>query len=82
MEQQHMSGQIWIDRWLSGGTPESRFNVPVRARTACPGFHWIGQTWEHCDECGRPWHEHEGMLRPKPGSGIFDNEWEVVPWGA
>lgn len=19
----------WIDRWLSGGTPESRFNVPV-----------------------------------------------------
>lgn len=20
---------VWVDRWLSGGTPESRINVPV-----------------------------------------------------
>jgi hypothetical protein len=20
---------VWVDRWLSGGTPESRHNVPV-----------------------------------------------------
>lgn len=26
----------------------------------CRGFHWIGQAWTSCDNCGRPVWEHEG----------------------
>lgn len=28
-EQQPERKVVWKDRWLSGGTPESRYNVPV-----------------------------------------------------
>lgn len=28
--------------------------------SACKGFQWIGQSWEHCNGCSRPAWEHEG----------------------
>ena len=28
------------------------------------GFRWIGQSWECCDECGRPAREHSGIDEP------------------
>ena len=31
----------WVDRWLSGGTPESRFNVPVWRTDDEPRGPWI-----------------------------------------
>ncbi len=48
--------------------------------TPCPnGFHWIGQSFAHCDQCGLPAWDHDGMAE-----GDRDSPWgaELVlrPW--
>lgn len=54
-----------------------------RDGTMCPGFAWIGQSWEHCDNCSQAAWDHDGMQHLKPDAGPFDcyaDEWETRPW--
>jgi hypothetical protein len=44
----------------------------------CRGFWWIGQAFEHCDNCGGDIREHDG-LHHTPG-GPFDTESVIVPF--
>lgn len=49
----------------------------------CRGFHWIGQSWASCDNCGRPVWEHEGMWKLRTGmptSFLGDDAWHVDPF--
>lgn len=42
-------------------------------KTPCPdGFHWIGQSFRHCDQCGLPAWEHAGWAELPKGGGPFD----------
>lgn len=47
-------------------------------REPCEGFHWIGQPFYCCDNCGRPAWEHVGMHRP--GGPFTDEAGHVEPW--
>lgn len=44
----------------------------------CRGFQWIGQSFEHCDRCGRDITLHEGMESSVKGSSIFSGDTEIV----
>ena len=67
-----MSDEAW-ERWL----------FPEPAKPECRGFHWIGQPFTSCDNCGRPWDAHEGYWGHKAGAGPFDADaQELVPWPA
>ena len=58
---------------LSFAAPPS--NLP------CPeGFHWIGQPFTTCDECGLPAWEHEGMADLPLNAGPFNADWVLRPW--
>jgi hypothetical protein len=49
----------------------------------CRGFRWIGQSWESCDACGRPWDEHDGLHTLREGAPPFggtDDDWYIRPW--
>lgn len=47
----------------------------------CRGFHWIGQTLESCDNCGRPARDHEGLMTLRRDAPPFsDGGWYVKPW--
>jgi len=47
----------------------------------CRGFRWVGQPWEHCDECGRPWHVHDGLMTLRRDATPFgDDGWYIKPW--
>jgi hypothetical protein len=51
--------------------------------TPCPdGFHWIGQTFEHCDRCSLPARDHDGMSTLDKDRSPFDkgNRWVLRPW--
>jgi hypothetical protein len=69
-----------LDVDVDGPSPPDEEPQPAESPLECRGFHWVGQSWEHCDQCGRPWQEHEGMVRPAPGAGPFSNETIIVPW--
>jgi hypothetical protein len=28
------------------------------------GFRWLGQSWQSCDQCGKPWDQHKGLDEP------------------
>lgn len=45
---------------------------------SCEGFHWIGQSFEFCDNCGRPAWEHRG--HHIPGSPFTDDGGTVREW--
>lgn len=61
--------------------------LPVEAkpeRKPCPeGFHYIGQSFASCDECGLPAWDHEGMaVLAKPMNSPFSEFKPVLrPWG-
>lgn len=38
----------------------------------CAGFHWVGQDFAHCDNCGRDLREHDGLNALRPGASAFD----------
>jgi hypothetical protein len=42
----------------------------------CKGFQWIGQEWDSCAGCGRPYWEHTHMENRARDSRPFDDEWE------
>lgn len=45
---------------------------------ACRGFWWLGQGFEHCDNCGRDIREHDGLHDPGP---LFSKGQErVIPF--
>jgi hypothetical protein len=46
---------------------EPRFDRPV-----CVGFRWLGQSFDHCDGCGRDIAEHLGLDWIRRGSAVFD----------
>lgn len=46
----------------------------------CRGFHWIGQSFSHCDNCGRDIVDHDGLDWIKPGGGPFRQESELIPF--
>jgi hypothetical protein len=55
--------------------PESVPHVP------CPeGFHWIGQSFESCDQCGLPADMHAGWAIPTSDSPMGDTQFELRPW--
>lgn len=45
----------------------------------CEWFHWIGQPFYSCDQCGRPAWEHRGRLAP-PESLFGDEPERGVEW--
>ena len=50
---------------------ETTYDLMMNPR-ACAGFQWIGQSFAHCDNCGKPYwdHSHEDRLgRGGPFSG-------------
>jgi hypothetical protein len=40
--------------------------------TACDGFRWLGQSFAHCDGCGKPYWEHTHDLQVRRDAGPFD----------
>jgi hypothetical protein len=52
------------------------------APTPCPeGFHWIGQSFAHCDLCGLPAWEHEGHAVPDSEVILMGHRgWVLRPW--
>jgi len=47
---------------------------------ACAGFQWIGQSFAHCDGCGRPYWEHTHDRQIQKDAGPFDlGGWVLVP---
>ena len=52
---------------------------PDPKKSVCEGFHWIGQSFATCDNCGRPAWEHKGMCEPgEPFGGEHERirEWK------
>lgn len=46
----------------------------------CKGFRWIGQSFEHCDGCGKPYWEHAYDERFDRSKGPFDEDcWIYEP---
>lgn len=43
----------------------------------CPAFQWIGQSFAHCDGCGKPFwlHSHESRVV----GGPFSGRWRHIP---
>lgn len=76
---------VWQRAGEQCGRPLEEF-PPKPPRVPCPeGFHWIGQSFAHCDKCGLPAWEHEGMAtarRPEsPWSFEPDDQyWVLKPW--
>ena len=45
----------------------------------CRAFHWIGQDFASCDNCGRDIREHDGMHGP-PSTPFGRDDERVVPF--
>ena len=46
----------------------------------CDWFHWIGQPFYSCDQCGRPAWEHKGRLAPPESPFGSDEPERGIPW--
>ena len=46
--------------------------------TPCRGFRWMGQPFEHCEDCGRDLREHEGLAWHDRSASPFSAETVVV----
>lgn len=49
------------------------------------GFHWIGQTFDVCENCALPAWEHDGIATLEPGHSFADSpfgahEWTLRQW--
>lgn len=71
-----------VQHLLNGTHPSQTPAAAERApKPPCTGFHWIGQPFYSCDNCGRPAWEHEGMHTFKQISGPFsDDPGHTEPW--
>jgi len=82
--------EVWV--WVATGEPNDNWpkymgpwgslkKVEVVEVKPCEnGFHWIGQPFTSCDQCGLPAWEHAGMAVPAEGSNMFDAEFVLKPW--
>lgn len=67
----------WVSRWETQPAP-----VPEPV-TPCPeGFHWIGQSFATCDQCGLPAWEHEGLAGYDSDAALpfFPPSFVLKPW--
>lgn len=57
-------------------------SVPEPEPAPCPeGFHWIGQPWSSCDQCGLPADAHAGLATlTDPSSPFAGGDWVLKPW--
>lgn len=46
----------------------------------CVGFQWMGQSFDHCEGCGRDITEHIGLDWIKRGSEPFSSGRELIPF--
>lgn len=58
---------------------------PEPPKVPCPeGFHWLGQSFAHCDKCGLPAWEHEGTASLPVDRALKspydDTRWVLKPW--
>ena len=46
------------------------------------GFHWIGQSFASCENCGKPAWEHAGMhaLGDPAANPFAEGGWRLEPW--
>lgn len=49
------------------------YEAAAKANT-CKGFRWVGQSFKHCEGCGRPFWEHTYDTRMRDGAGPFDED--------
>jgi hypothetical protein len=52
-----------------------RWDEPV-----CVGFQWIGQSFAHCEGCGRDIAEHIGLDWIRRGSSLLSGQRELIPF--
>jgi len=52
---------------------------PDAAKPPCEWFHWVGQPFYSCDQCGRPAWEHKGRLAPPQTLGADEAD-KGIPW--
>lgn len=72
---------VVLERWRESG---SRVGGEPPPPIPCPeGFHWIGQSFAHCDKCGLSAWDHEGMavLPPHDSSPFSNSAFVLKPWG-
>ena len=81
--------RAWLNRaWTADlGCHEESATTEPSSKQPCPeGFHWIGQSFAHCDKCGLPAWDHEGMAsQPEPPNNPFDpmpDGFVLRPWKA
>lgn len=71
---------------FKGQTAAQILDAERPPKTPCPeGFHWMGQSFAHCDMCGLPAWEHDGMAEPKRTGTVSDvfssnGHWVLKPW--
>jgi len=53
---------------------------PQDTKPPCEWFHWIGQPFYSCDQCGRPAWEHKGRLAPPQSPFSSSGSDEGIPW--
>lgn len=46
----------------------------------CRGFRWMGQPFEHCEDCGRDLREHDGLAWHDRSASLFSAETVVIPF--
>jgi hypothetical protein len=54
---------------------DRRWDEPV-----CVGFKWMGQSFEHCEGCGRDISEHIGLDWTKRQSALFSGDSQLIPF--
>ncbi len=73
-----LDDKLTVQALLAAVPVEPEKVEPVEKRQPCPdGFHWIGPSFAHCDQCGFPAWEHEGDHKPL---SPFGDAFEVVPY--
>jgi predicted amidophosphoribosyltransferase len=59
---------------------QARLRLRQPTPSGCKGFRWIGQSWEHCDGCGKPFWEHTHDSRIRRDASPFDDDpFDYVP---
>lgn len=44
--------------------------------STCPGFQWVGQSFQYCDGCGEPYWDHQYDCQIDRDSGPFGTRWK------
>lgn len=64
---------------LAEATKASDPDVPVSPAKSCEGFVWVGQSFQYCDSCGRPYWEHKHEMQTlRKSSSPFESRPETL----